>query len=166
MLLKLAKWLENRGSCATTYCVNAATGEKQAYLKKFYLFHTKWLSVAIHQIWSSGPELLHNHPWSSFTWVLRGGYHEHSISGYSEWRNRGYTCYRNVSVFHRLTVGPFSAGEPWMLFIHGPRKAPQGYLSPNGVWVDAAEDAGYKVIGALFPKVMTVEELANGADDA
>ena len=154
MLLRLARWLENRGSGATIYCVNSATGEKQAYQKKFYLFHTKWLSIAIHQIWSSGPELFHNHPWSSFTWVLRGGYHEHSISGYSEWRDRGYVCYRNVSVFHRLAVGPFSAGEPWMLFIHGPRKgAPQGFLASTGSWLDVEEE-DYKVVGTLFPKVL------------
>ncbi len=164
MLTLLTKWLDKRGSSRMIRRIDQDTGFEADYLKRFYILRTRWVSVFIHQFWMSDPDHAHDHPWDNITFILRGGYHETSADGTSVWRKRGYFRFRSGEVFHRLAIGPHSAGQGWTLFIHGRKKRKWGFLTPEG-WLEASEygikynspvetpEKDYKLTGVFFPKV-------------
>jgi hypothetical protein len=166
MLKKLASWLDERGSSRMIRRVNRETGKEHDYLKRFYIFRSKLFSVFIHQFWASDADHIHDHPWSNISWIIRGGYHETSADGTIEYRKKGFKTYRNAEIFHRISIGDHSPGEAWTIFIHFKRKREWGFLTPEG-WMPAAEygakyespvetqqQGDFKIVGALFPKVV------------
>lgn len=165
MLKLLMGWLDRRGSSRMIRQIDTDTGFEADYLKRFYIFRSRLVSVFIHQFWMSDPDHAHDHPWDNFTFILRGGYHETSADGTSVWRKRGYFKYRNGEVFHRLAIGPHAAGQCLTLFIHGREKRKWGYLTPAG-WGESGEygikynapvespETDYAIVGTFFPKVV------------
>jgi len=142
------------------------TGQIHNYLKRFYIFRSRFFSILIHQFWASDPDHYHDHPWSNITWVLRGGYWEGSADGKVNYRRKGFKRYRNAELFHRISIGEHAEGEAWTLFIHLKRKRDWGFLTPEG-WlphdiygekyespVETSKSGDYEIVGMFFPKVV------------
>lgn len=105
------------------------------YLKRYYLFRSRWLGVFIHQFYRADPEGLHDHPWAFFTYILRGGYTEQVIGVVDEdhhTRRAGDWAVRAAGEFHRIRGLLSAPGGTWTLFVHGPRRRTWGFL-PMGV---------------------------------
>lgn len=164
MLSAFVRFLERRGSWRMIARRNHQTGELERYLKRFYLIRSPWFGVFIHQFWSSDEEDVHCHPWNNFTFVLRGGYHEHNASGECYWRPPGFFRFRQAEVFHRISVGPHSRGHAWSLFVTFRRYRKWGFMTKEG-WIEATrygemhnnpvevQGVHYKLEGWLLPRV-------------
>jgi hypothetical protein len=72
---------------------------------------------------------------------------------------------RQAQLFHRIAIGPHSAGSNWTLFAHFKRTRRWGFLTNEG-WLDAKaygdkyscpveeEGVDYEIRGRLFPRVV------------
>lgn len=140
------------------------SGEIGPYIKRYYIFRSSWFGLYIHQMWASDPDHPHDHPWSNWTLILRGGYYETGADGITWWRPSGFFRYRQAEVFHRISVGDHSAGATWTLFGIFRRKRKWGFITPDG-WVEAGEygkkigapveleGVHFEIEGHLFPRV-------------
>jgi hypothetical protein len=144
---------------------NRETNEIEKYLSRGYIFRSKYFGLFLHQFWSSDPDHPHDHPWANLTFVLSGGYHEFNVDGTSKWRGRGHLKLRQAQLFHRIAIGPHSAGSNWTLFAHFKRTRRWGFLTNEG-WLGAKdygdkyscpveeEGVDYEIRGRLFPRVV------------
>src|SRR5688500_1549433 len=57
--------------------INRQDGEP--YLIRWNLFECRFFSIKIHKILRSDPDCLHDHPWAFVSFILWGGYVEHTI---------------------------------------------------------------------------------------
>lgn len=168
MLTRLTSWLDRRGSSRMIRRADRETGKVHDYLKRFYIFRSRRFSVFIHQFWASDPDHVHDHPWSNYTWILKGGYWEFEADGTSEWREAGFRRFRMAEQFHRLAIGKHAAGEAWTVFLHFKRRREWGFFTPEG-WLPAEEygekygapvetqEKDYKIVGMFFPKVVWLD---------
>ena len=67
------KWLDDRGSSRMITRRFADTGEIGAYLKRHFIFQSKYLTIFLHQFWASDPDDVHDHPWNK-TWAPNPGF--------------------------------------------------------------------------------------------
>lgn len=117
------------------------TGED--YLHRYYLFLKDRKSfpfnVTLHKIVRSDEPVLHDHPWSFLTIVLKGGYWEHTpvfnndgrkIAEFQEWRGPGSIIRRKANEYHWLELDP-EVGPATTLFFMGPQKREWGFLKGN-----------------------------------
>ena len=109
---------------------------QEPYLERYYLFLKERTSfpfnIFIHKFLKSDPDDLHDHPWNYFTFILSGGYWEHTATG-KFWR-RPFSCiYRKAKSLHRIELDhekPYC----WTLFIPCRRKRDWGFVTKDG-WV-------------------------------
>tara|TARA_B110000208_G_C11730679_1_gene416289 strand:+ start:995 stop:1447 length:453 start_codon:yes stop_codon:yes gene_type:complete len=109
---------------------------QEPYLERYYLFLKERTSfpfnIFIHKFLKSDPDDLHDHPWNYFTFILSGGYWEHTTTG-KFWR-RPFSCiYRKAKSLHRIELDrekPYC----WTLFIPCRRKRDWGFVTKDG-WV-------------------------------
>jgi hypothetical protein len=52
--------------------------DNEEYLIRWNIFQCKWFSIKIHKIILSDDDCLHDHPWAFYSFILKGGYLEHS----------------------------------------------------------------------------------------
>tara|TARA_B110000977_G_scaffold92693_1_gene122768 strand:- start:46 stop:573 length:528 start_codon:yes stop_codon:yes gene_type:complete len=114
------------------------TGDE--YLERYYLFLKDRkdfpFNIFVHKFLKSDPDDLHDHPWSYFTCILRGGYMEHTPSG-KFWR-KPFTCRcGKPEDLHRIELDP-SVGDCWTLFIPGQKKKDWGFMTDKG-WIPNKE---------------------------
>jgi hypothetical protein len=115
----------------------------EPYLERYYLFlkdRKKFpFNIFIHKFLKSDPDVPHDHPWSYFTLILAGGYHEwipkiNSLGQkYGEvrvWRGPGHFRVCNPSSYHRIEL--VDGITPWTLFMPGPHKREWGFLTGSG----------------------------------
>lgn len=114
-------------------------GAHDAYVCRWFLIpRNRWFNIYLHDIHRSDDgRALHDHPWVNLSWVLNGGYWEHTIApgGINRrvWRGAGALKLRMPSDAHRLEVEP---GVPaTTLFITGPRVRQWGFHCPRNGWV-------------------------------
>ena len=110
------------------------TGEP--YLERYYLLlkdrRSFPFNIFVHKFLKSDPDDLHDHPWSYWTFILRGGYFEHTPKG-RFWR-APFTCLRRKpNDLHRIELNP-DAGDCWTLFIPGKKERNWGFLTDDG-WI-------------------------------
>ena len=75
----------------------------------------------------SDEPILHDHPWNWGTFIISGGYWEHTPKGTGSWRTQKSTD------LHWLEL---KENKPcYTLFWHGVRKRTWGFQTDNG-WVD------------------------------
>jgi hypothetical protein len=135
LLEKIADWLERRGLYKVVYRDHGTYNKP--YLKRFYLFRTKWLGIFIHQFFDSDEMIgLHDHPWPNISWVRRCGYIEHLPDGSAKWRSPGFFCFRMPEQFHRIELLRGTEGKVWTIFIRFRRCRRWGFMI-NGKWTDA-----------------------------
>jgi hypothetical protein len=147
------------------------TGQIGAYLKRHFIFQSKYLTIFLHQFWASDPDDSHDHPWDSVKIRLKGDYTEYNVDGTSAWRTPGSVTYRRAEDFHRIELGDGGAGAGWSLFIHFKRRRKWGFLY-KGEWMEAGKygelvnnpveinGVDYVVRGTFFPKIKWLDQKA------
>lgn len=114
------------------------TGED--YLHRYYLFlkDRKWFpfNVTLHKIVRSDDPIMHDHPWSYTTVVLKGGYWEHTpvftkdgtkFAEFQTWRGPGSIIHRKANEYHWLELDE-SVGPATTLFFMGRQQRDWGFL--------------------------------------
>lgn len=108
------------------------TGTDEVYLRRLHLIMTPFFGVKLHWIFlpDAGRDL-HDHPWSFFSLVLRGGYTElmrltPTLSRQSRVR---WWNFKRASAAHRIeSVRPGTI----TLVINGPKLREWGFYTPTG----------------------------------
>jgi len=81
-------------------------------------------NIFLHQFMLSDEPVMHDHPWSYFTIILKGGYYEHTPSG-TFWRGPGSFRF-NRGGYHWIECP--EPGKTWTLFFRGRTKQSWGFL--------------------------------------
>jgi hypothetical protein len=98
-------------------------------------------NVFLHKFLKSDPDEVHDHPWSYFTLILKGGYYEwipqfdavgHKTCEVRKWRGAGHFRISRASSYHRIEVK--SGVTAWTLFVPGPHRQQWGFLV-NNQWI-------------------------------
>lgn len=129
-------WLERRGSFRMI-TRKTQTGETEDYLKRYFIVHSKWFGIYLHQVFADDDGPLHDHPWTNLSVVLKGGYKEICEDGITRIRKPGSLVARKATTLHKLELNN-QPGEVWSLFFFGRRKRKWGFLMPNGGWIEAS----------------------------
>jgi len=107
----------------------------EPYLTRYYLFlkDRKWFpfNIFLHKFHRSDPDDLHDHPWPFITFILKGGYWEHTPTG-KHWRSAGTIRMASSDQLHRIELDPNI--DVWTLFFVGPRLKEWGFIK-EGQWV-------------------------------
>jgi hypothetical protein len=114
------------------------TGED--YMHRYYLFlkDRKWFpfNVTLHKIVRSDDPIMHDHPWSYMTIVLKGGYWEHTpvcntdgkmLAEFQTWRGPGSIIKRSSGEYHWLELDE-NVGPATTLFFMGRQQRDWGFL--------------------------------------
>lgn len=128
-------WLEKHGRKS----VIMDRDDKAPYLIRYYALFPDSVqrerkdipfNILIHQFMQSDVPTFHDHPWSYFTIVLKGGYWEHTPQG-TFWRKPGSFRFNRGS-FHWIEIP--EPGKTWTLFFRGKTKRDWGFLV-NTKWI-------------------------------
>ena len=119
--------------------------EDKPYLERYYLFLKDRkrfpFNVFLHHFLRSDPDDVHDHPWSYFTLILKGGYWEwipqfnnqgRKIGEIAAWRGPGHFRFSKANSFHRIELDP--QVDCWTLFCPGPQTRDWGFIF-KGQWV-------------------------------
>ena len=113
-------------------CLPCLLDKSQTFAYRYYLvIYRRWwfpFSIVIHQICSSDDPIYHTHESSYFTWILEGGYIEHTIDGPTK-RRPGSFRFRAAKTLHYVDL---YNGPSWSLFITGPKTLINGFMHPRG----------------------------------
>lgn len=168
---RFIKWLDYRGSSRMITRRFKSTGEIGPYLKRHFIFSSKYLTIFLHQFWSSDPDDPHCHPWNNCKIRLKGDYHEYNVDGTYEVRPPGSITYRRAEDLHRIMVPEGGEGKGWSLFFHFKRRRKWGFVY-KGEWMEAGEygrlvdnpveinGEDYVIEGMFFPKIKWLKEAA------
>ena len=89
-------------------------------------------NVFYHKILLSDDPVLHDHPWSWGTFIISGGYWEHTPEG-KFWRGPGSWRTKKSTDLHWLELKEDNPCHT--LFWHGPRQRTWGFQTEDG-WID------------------------------
>jgi len=107
------------------------------YLVRWYLIpKNRFLNIYLHLFirddWA--PEL-HDHPWFSVSYILRGHYYEQTEKQILDTYQKGDIIFRRPKFSHRIMV-PFCKKKCWSIFITGPKIREWGFHTDKG-WIDS-----------------------------
>ena len=109
--------------------------ENEPYLTRYYLFlkDRKWFpfNIFLHNFHKGDLDDLHDHPWPFITFIIKGGYWEHTPNG-RFWRSAGTIRFAGCHSLHRVELEP--GVDVWTIFIPGPKLRDWGFLR-KGEWV-------------------------------
>tara|TARA_B100001121_G_C18482615_1_gene523310 strand:- start:203 stop:613 length:411 start_codon:yes stop_codon:yes gene_type:complete len=105
----------------------------EPFMIRYYLLfrkRPKWFpfNIFLHKILKSDLGDLHDHYWSYFTIILKGGYWETTKKG-RFWRSPGYMGLRKASDTHSLTIP--EGKTAWTLIFVGPNKGSKQFANFN-----------------------------------
>lgn len=104
--------------------------DKKPYLIRYSIFTCRFFAIKIHNLLISDDDCLHDHPWDFMTFILKGGYVEHTPQG-SKLYSRFSLLYRHLHYIHRLEIH-----QPvWTLVITFRKKKSWGFYTKRG-WVE------------------------------
>jgi len=115
------------------------------YLWRWYLIpRNRFFNIYLHRFAKSDDDrALHDHPWFSVSFLLRGEMLEHHFNGrrHIPWLR---PVFRSAKFAHRLEL---VQGPVWTLFITGPRIREWGFYCPQGWrhWTDFATLDGSQI---------------------
>ena len=114
------------------------TGED--YMHRYYLFlkDRTWFpfNITLHKIVRSDDPIMHDHPWSYMTIILKGGYWEHTpifnnegkmFAEFQTWRGPGSIIKRKAGEYHWLELDE-NVGPATTLFFMGRQQRDWGFL--------------------------------------
>ena len=110
--------------------------DNEPYLERYYIFLKDRknfpFNIFIHKFLKSDPDDLHDHPWEFRTFILAGGYWEHTEEG-TFWRGPGSYRYAPANTFHRVELDK-NIPYCWTLFIPSISKKDWGFKTMQG-WI-------------------------------
>lgn len=117
---------------------------EEDYLWRIRLVATPWFGIFLHKICTPDPrQVLHNHPWSFVSIVLRGGYYEFVPCDCGFDHCQFYAVRNHVS---RINVKRFAKSfhwidsldrtPTWTLVFTGRRRCVWGYLEEDGKFTE------------------------------
>lgn len=108
--------------------------DDEPYLERYYVFLKDRkcfpFNIFIHKFLKSDPDDLHDHPWEFRTFILAGGYWEHTDDGVF-WRSPGTYRYAPARTYHRVELDkdiPYC----WTLFIPSVARTDWGFRTKSG----------------------------------
>ena len=114
--------------------------DNKPYLERYYLFLKERknfpFNIFLHKFLKSDSEDLHDHPWNYRSFVLWGGYWEHTLQG-KKWRGPMSYQFYDAYNLHRIELDP-SYSNCWTLFIPGQRIRDWGFMTNDG-WISHQE---------------------------
>lgn len=106
------------------------------YLRRLRLIQTPWFGIFLHETWHRDQDRdPHDHPWTFWTFVLKGGYEEIVVSPDRSYRRshpRFSFKHLNKTWFHRIIE--LHNSPTWTLMFVGPRTREWGFLLPDDSW--------------------------------
>ena len=120
--------------------------ENEPYLLRWWMIpRNSFFNVYLHKFLRDDIDrALHDHPWTSLSLVLRGGYYEITDKG-KRWYGPASLIFRSATHRHRIVL-PKPGRPAWTLFMTGRKRREWGFWCPQGFvpWRDfvAADDAG------------------------
>ena len=118
------------------------------YLRRWWVIpRNPWLNVYLHEIRKSDDDrAFHDHPWMNSSFLIEGGYIEHTPEGIFE-RKAGDYVIRGAQQMHRLEVVPGQSAIS--LFVTGPKVREWGFDCPQGWvhWQDFTDENDTSQIG-------------------
>lgn len=100
------------------------------YLFRWWVVRSRWLSVYVHVIArDDDPRALHDHRSWTLSWILGGGYLEHTRHCV-QLRSEGDVILRSPRLLHRLALP--QGGQATTLFITGPHVREWGFATESG----------------------------------
>lgn len=145
LLKNLATWLVTLLSGKPHFVV----GGDDPYLLRWHLIpRNPLLGIYLHKFLRDDDDrALHDHPWSSVSICLAGGYWEQTDAG-EKWFGPGSIVRRAATYRHRIIVSK-SNRSAWTLFITGPRVRTWGFWCPRGFvpWYDFVDQTDHGNIG-------------------
>lgn len=102
------------------------------YMHRWHVIpRNRWFNVYVHKIMKDDDDrALHDHPWASVSFMLRGIMREVMDGGRRRVLLPGIVpLYRSATFKHRLEV---AKGPVWTIFITGPRIREWGFWCPRG----------------------------------
>lgn len=106
--------------------------EDNPYLKRWCIIpDNRYFNIYLHQFLRDDDDrALHDHPWKSLSFILKGSYYETTIKGEKYWP-RWSVIYRNATDGHRVNVSK-TGGTAWTLFITGRTVRDWGFHCATG----------------------------------
>jgi hypothetical protein len=115
------------------------------YLTRYYLFLKERrrfpFNIFLHQFHKSDEDMLHDHPWSFVSIIVKGGYWEHTTEG-RFWRGAGSIRRAGAASLHRVELAP--GVDTWTIFIPGPQVQDWGFVDHDGHWTQHEAYFEYK----------------------
>ena len=119
---------------------------QEPYLERYYLFLRDRgffpFNIFLHKFIKSDPDDLHDHPWGYTTFVIWGGYWEHSENEEGEltkkWYGVGSFANHPATWKHRLELDP-KHPTCWTLFIPHKRVRDWGFYKPTDGGIESDE---------------------------
>lgn len=114
---------------------------ERPYMRRWFVIpRNRFFNIYLHEVLRSDDDrALHDHPWMNLTYIIRGGYAEHTIAagGINRriWRFAGDWKLRMPGAAHRLEVPDDGWLSTVTLFITGPRVRQWGFHCPVTGWV-------------------------------
>ena len=115
------------------------------YLVRYYVFLKDRknfpFNITLHKVLVSDEPVLHDHPWSYATFIIKGGYWENTPDG-RFWRGPGHFRYRKANDTHWLELDKDADGNEipcWSLFYMGKKSKDWGFMQQ-------VKDIGYRWI--------------------
>lgn len=106
----------------------SCTADRGPLLTRYYLLETRWFCVYLHHLHASDEDrALHDHPWAFLTFLVSGGYFEHTPTG-RFWRRRFSLLARPAAWQHRLEL----VRPTWTLILRSRRLREWGFITPSG----------------------------------
>lgn len=118
------------------------------YLRRWWVIpRNPWCNVYLHEIRKSDDDrALHDHPWANVSFLIAGGYIEHTPECAFE-RTVGDVVEREAGALHRLEVRPGQSAVS--LFMTGPKVREWGFACPQGWvhWQDFTDESDSSRVG-------------------
>lgn len=101
------------------------------YLIRWYIIpRNRWFNIYLHKFLKDDyDEALHDHPWYSLSFLLKGQYREITRNGVRIFK-AGSVIYREAEYAHRIEL--IDNKTCWTLFLTGPEVREWGFLCPKG----------------------------------
>lgn len=117
------------------------------YMKRWRFVHTRHGGVRVHNIVRSDQDReLHDHPFLFVSFILKGGYFEHTVDGRRTWYPPGSVVVRSADTLHRLELKKDGKGgevSAWTFVLRGPDVRQWGFLTDHG-WIPSFHFRNYQ----------------------
>ena len=123
------------------------------YLTRYFVEeYADGSGVFLHHIHRSDSDReYHDHPWDFRSYIVSGGYHEHTPDEPPRTFKRGTWNTSPATRLHRLEL---TSSEAWTIVFHGPKVRAWGFANArDGVWVHNEEYLAKKFGDAPWTKV-------------